>query len=232
MIETIDLQSAEGTLWFSDEAEVTVDKIDFEFEQASRLRGTYRKLTIFNGNYCYQAIKNKHERKYKYRVNLSYLDPHPIRERSIAWKWLYATLGLALLGILLIYSAWFANWIEPSIYFLAFLVIEVSATLICLLLFMHNTYDRIIFKSQYGRIKFIELLNRYPDKKSFREFVGRFILQIKQAARKKAYSQSTFLSQELVELRRLKDETVITEQEYEIAKTFILKHKGFQAEAA
>ena len=232
MIETIDLQSAEGTLWFSDEAEVTIDKIDFEFEQASRLRGTYRKLTIFNGNYCYQAIKNKHERKYKYRVDLSCIDPHPIRKRSIAWKWLYATLGLALLGALLIYSAWFANWIEPSVYFLIFLVIEVSATLICQLLFMHNTYDRVIFKSQYGRIKFIELLNRYPDKKTFREFVGRFILQIKQAAKAKGYNQSTFLAQELVELRRLKDETVITQQQYEIAKTFILKHKGFQAAAA
>jgi hypothetical protein len=39
MIEVIDLESAEGTLWFSDEAEVTVDKIEFEFEQESRLRG-------------------------------------------------------------------------------------------------------------------------------------------------------------------------------------------------
>ncbi|MCZ6882822.1 MAG: hypothetical protein O7F15_07455, partial [Gammaproteobacteria bacterium] len=189
------------------------------------------KLTIFNGNYCYQAIKNKHQRKYKYRVDLSYLDPRPSRERHIAWKWLYATLGLAMLGALMIYGAWFANWIEPSVYYLVFLVIDISATLICLLLFMHNTYDRILFKSQYGRIKLIELLNRYPNKKTFREFVSRFILQIKQAAKAKDFNQSTFLSQELVELRRLKGETVITDTEYEIAKTAILKHKGFQATA-
>jgi hypothetical protein len=231
-MESIDLISAEGTDWFSDEAEVTVDWIDFEFEQASKLRGIYRKLTIFNGNYCYQAIKNKHQRKYKYRVDLSYLDPRPSRERHIAWKWLYATLGLALPGGLMIYSAWFANWIEPSVYLLVFLVIDISATLISLLLFMHNTYDRILFKSQYGRIKLIELLNRYPNKKAFREFVSRFILQIKQAAKAKDFNQSTFLVQELVELRRLKDETAITEAEYEIAKTAILKHKGFQATAA
>jgi hypothetical protein len=231
MIEIIDLQSVEGTLWFSDEAEITVDKIDFELEQASKLHGTYRKLTIFNGNYCYQAIKNRHERKYKYRVDLSYLDPHPIRERHIAWKWLYTTFGLALLGTLLTYSAWFANWIDASLYFQVFLVIEVSATLICLLLFMRNTYDRITFESQYGRIKLIELFNRSPDKKTFREFVGRFILQIKQAAKTKAYNQSTFLAQELVELRRLKDETVIAAEQYEIAKTAILKHKGFKAAA-
>jgi hypothetical protein len=232
MIEVIDLESAEGTLWFSDEAELTVDKVEFEFEQASRLHGTYRKLTIFNDNYCYQAIKNRHERKYKYRVDLSYLDPHPIRERHIAWKWLYATLGLALLGALLVYSTWFANWMEPTFYLSIFLVINVSATLICLFLFARNTYDRIIFKSQYGRINLIELLNRYPDKNTFREFVGRFILQIKQAAKAKSYNQSAFLAQELVELRRLKDETVITVVQYEIAKTAILQHKGFQAAAA
>ena len=232
MIESIDLESPEGTLWFSDEAEVNIDKVDFEFEQSSKIRGTYRNLTIFNGNYCYQAIKNKHERKYKYRVDLSYLDPRPVRERHIAWKWLYTAIGLALLSILSVYTAWVANWVSPSIYFLIFLVIEVSALLICLLLFTHNTYDRIIFKSQYGRVKLIELLNRYPDKKTFRQFIGRFILQIKQAAKKKAYNQSTFLAQELAELRRLKDETVITEQEYEIAKAAIFKHKGFQAAAA
>ena len=120
---------------------------------------------------------------------------------------------------------------EPSFYLSIFLVIDVSATLICLFLFARNTYDRIIFKSQYSRINLIELLNRYPDKKTFRDFVGRFILQIKQAAKAKGYNQSAFLAQELVELRRLKDETVITEEQYEIAKTSIFKHKGFQAAA-
>ena len=231
-MESIDLKSVEGTLWFSDEAKITVDKIDFEFEQASKMRGVYRKLTIFNGNYCYQTVKNKHERKYKYRVDLAYLDPRPCRQRHVAWNWLYATLGLGLLTALTIYSAWFANWIDPSVYYLIFLVIEFSAIVICLLLFMHKTYDRVIFESQYGRIKFIELLNRYPDKKTFRQFIAKFIVQIHTAAKRKGFDQSMFLSRELVELRRLKDETVITEETYEIAKTAILKHRGFRAAAA
>jgi hypothetical protein len=232
MIESIDLQSAEGTLWFSDEAEVTLDKVNFEFEQDSKLRGFYRKLTIFNGNYCYQAIENKHKRKYKYRVDLAYLDPHPIREKYTAWKWLYATLFLTLVSALAIYIGWFAKWIEPSIYFKVFLVIEISSLVICLLLFLHNSYDRIIFKSQYGRIKLIELVNRYPNKKFFREFITGFILQIGKAAKGKKFSQSTFLARELVELRRLKNETVITEADYETAKSLILKDQGFQEDTA
>ena len=232
MIENIELESAEGTLWFSDEAEITIDEIDFEFEQRSKLRGKYRKLTVFNRDYCFQAIKNRHKRKYKYRVALAYLDPRPVRERHIAWKWLYATLGFTLLTAITVYSVWLANWLNPSIYLLELLVVEISATLICLLLFIHNSYDKIIFKSQYGRVKLIELLNRYPNKKAFREFISKFILQIKYSAKSKGYFQSGFLAQELVELRRLKDETVLDKEEYELAKKAILKHEGFQAKAA
>jgi len=232
MIENIELQSTEGTLWFSDEAEITIDEINFEFEQKSKLRGKYRKLTIFNDEYCFQAIKNRHKRKYKYRVALAYLDPRPVRERHIAWKWLYATLGLSLLVATTIFSVWFANWVNPSIYLLYLLIFEISATAICLLLFVHNSYDKIIFKSQYGRVKLIELLNRNPNKKAFRKFISQFIVQIKQSAKNKGYFQSGFLSQELVELRRLKEETVLDKEEYELAKLAILKHEGFQAKAA
>jgi len=232
MIENIELQSTEGTLWFSDEAEITIDEINFEFEQKSKLRGKYRKLTVFNGDYCFQAIKNRHKRKYKYRVALAYLDPRPVRERHIAWKWLYATLGLSLMVAITVYSVWFANWLNPSTYLLELIVIEISATLICLLLFMHKSYDKIFFESQYGRVKLIELLNRYPNKKAFRNFISQFILQIKQSAKNKAYLQSSFLAQELVELRRLQDETVLSKEEYEHAKMAILKHEGFQAKAA
>ncbi len=226
-MESIDLKSAAGTDWTDEKEKLTVDKIDFEFVQTSRWRGIYRKLTIFNVSQCYEEIKNKHKRQYKYRIDLSYLNPRPFRMRHIAWKWLYATLGLTLIGALLIYVTWFTNWIEPSAYFLIFLVVEVSATLICLLLFFYKSYDRIIFRSQYGRVKFIELLNRNPDKKSFRKFIGRFILQIKKSKADKGFSESDFLAQELVELRRLKDEMVISEERYNKAKTLILKHKAF-----
>lgn len=226
-MESIDLKSAAGTDWTDEKEKLTVDKIDFQFVQVSRLRGIYRKLTIFNGSQCYEEIQNRHKRHYKYRIDLAYLNPRPFRMRHIAWKWLYAALGLTLIGALLIYVTWFANWIEPSNYFLIFLVVEVSATLICLLMFFYKTYDRIIFRSQYGRVKFIEVLNGYPNKKSFRKFIGRFILHINKAKTDKGYSQSDFLAQELVELRRLKDETVISEENYNKAKTLILKNKAF-----
>ena len=221
----IDLESSEETTWFSDEEKVAIEKINFEFTQSSKIRGIYRKISIFNDHHCYQAIKNKHKRKYKYRVDLLFLDPRAFRERKIAWNWLYGSIGLTFIGVVMIYLGWFADFFTPSAYYEISLIVVISAMLISLLMFMHNSYDKIIFKSQYGRVKFIEIINGYPDKKTFRKFIGRFMMQIKNEKSKKNYSPSKFLTRELQELRRLKNEEVISEEEYQSGKALILgKH--------
>jgi hypothetical protein len=224
----IDLESNDETTWFSDDEKVTIDHVNFEFDQSNKIRGISRKITIFNDHHCYQSIKNKHKRKYKYRVDLSFLDPHPLRERKVAWSWLYGSFGLTLISMIMIYIGWFSGWVTPSAYFGISLVVVISAILISLLLFVHNSYDKIIFRSQYGHVKFIEMINKYPDNRSFRKFIARFMLQVKNEKANKNYSQSKFLTRELQELRRLKNEEVISEEEYESGKTAIFKHSSFK----
>ena len=227
----IDLESNEETTWFSDDEKVAIDKIDFEFTQSSKIRGSYRKITIFNQHHCYQSIKDKHKRKYKYRVDLSFLDPRPYRERKIAWIWLYGTIGLFVISVAMIYLGWFSNLFSPSTYYETSLVTVISAMLISLLLFIHNSYDKVIFKSQYGRVRFIELLNSYPDKKSFRKFLSMFKKHVKNEKAKNNFSQSKLLTRELQELRRLKNEGVISGSMYESGKALIFKHESFQVAA-
>ena len=224
----IDLESSEETTWFSDEEKVAIEKINFEFTQSSKLRGIYRKISIFNDHHCYQSIKNKHKRKYKYRVDLSFLDPRPFRERKVAWNWLYGSLGLALIGIVMIFLGWYSGLFTPTTYYETSLIVIISAMLISLLLFMHNSYDKVVFKSQYGRVKFIEVLNKNPNKNAFRKFLSRFVKQVKNEKSKKVFSQSKFLTRELQELRRLKNEDVISGEQYESGKALIFKHKSFQ----
>lgn len=224
----IDLESNDETTWFSDDEKVAIEHVNFEFDQSNKIRGISRKITIFNDHHCYQSIKNKHKRKYKYRVDLSFLDPHPLRERKVAWSWFYGSVGLTLISMIMIYIGWFSGLVTPSTYYGISLVVVISAILISLLLFFHNTYDKIIFRSQYGHVKFIEMINKYPDKKSFRKFIARFMMQVKNEKAKKNYSQSKFLTRELQELRRLKNEEVISEEEYESGKTAIFKHSSFQ----
>lgn len=225
----IELETSEETTWFSDDEKVAIEKINLEFEQTIKYRGIYRKITIFNDHHCYQSIKNKHQRKYKYRVDLSFLDPRPFRVRKVAWNWLYGSVGLAIISLIMIYLGWFSDQFKPSSYYETSLIVVFSAMLISLLLFAHNSYDKVIFKSQYGRVKFIEILNKYPNKSSFRKFLTRFVIQVKNEKAKRVYSQSKFLTRELQELRRLKNEEVISEREYESGKKFIFKHNAFQS---
>jgi hypothetical protein len=224
----IDLESSEETTWFSDEEKVAIEKINVEFTQSSKIRGIYRKITVFNDHHCYQSIKNKHRRKYKYRVDLTFLDPRPFRVRKIAWNWLYGSIGLSLITLLMIYLGWFSGSFAPSTYYETSLIVVISAMMISLLLFAHNSYDKIIFKSQYGRVKFIEILNKNPDKNTFRKFVSRFMNQVKNEKSKKSFSQSKLLTRELQELRRLMNEGVISEEQYQSGKSLIFNHKSFQ----
>ena len=229
-MENIELKSPEETTLFTDEEHVVLDKVDFEFEQSNKVRGIYRKMTIFNGNHCYQSIKDKHHRKYKYRVDITYLNPHPFRKHNIAWKWLYSAVALLIISASLIAIGWFSNLLEstPNVYYSTAVVITISMALITLLLFAHNTYDKVIFKTQFGNIKLIELINKYPSKDEFRSFIGRFILQIKKERARKGLTTSKFLVHELREIRRLRDETVVSEEEYQSAKTIIFKHSAFR----
>ncbi len=230
-MENIDLSSPDDITLFTDEEHVVLDTVDFEFEQSSKIRGIYRKITIFNGNHCYQSIKNKHQRKYKYRVDIAYLNPHPFREHNIARKWLYASIAFFVISLILLLAGWLNDALGSamSIYYSTSLILSISAACITLLLFAHNTYDKVIFKTQFGNVKVIELVNKYPDKDAFRQFVGRFIIQVKKARANKKFTTSKFLARELREIRRLRNETVVTEEEYESAKTIIFQHNSFKA---
>jgi hypothetical protein len=228
----IDLETSGETTWFSDEEKVAIEKINFEFTQSNRIRGILRHISVFNDHHCYQSIKNKHQRKYKYRIDLSFLDPQPYRIVKSAKSWLYGSAGFALISAVMIYIGWFSGKITPSLFYDISLAIVILAMLISVLQYLHNSYDKIIFRSQYGRVKFIEVLNKYPNKNSFRKFVVRFMKQVKMEKAKRNFSQSKFLTRELQELRRLKNEEVISEREYESGKALIFKHKAFQAPAS
>jgi len=230
-MEEIDLTSPDDLTEFTDEEHVVLNSIDFELEQINKLRGINRKITVFNGNHCYQSFKDKHQRKYKYRVDIAYLNPQPYRVHNIAWKWLYLAAGLGSVTVAAGLIIWLTDWLVPApgIYHTLAVVGGASATLIALLLFAHLSYDKVIFKTQYSGIRLIELVNKSPDKDAFRQFVGKFIMQMKKARTKKTFTTSRFLAMELKELRRLRDETVVTEKQYQDAKKLIFRHESFKS---
>ncbi len=222
----IDLKPVEDDTNFSDNEQIPVEHVNFEFEQKDKLHGVQRKLTIFNDTHCYQSVKIKHKRKYKYRIDISYLDPRPFRHRVIAWKWLYASIALLGIDAALLFTGLLDTSSVNSLgLFIGLLVISAMA----LIAFLHKSKDQVYFRSQYGHIKLVELINKNPDSDQFKSFLNKFVMQIKKSQTAKGYNQNQFLARELQELRRLKDETMIPEPAYEKAKRLIFKHEAFKS---
>jgi len=225
--DEINLQPVnEDTTIFSDNEKIPVEHVNFEFVQTSRLRGSFRQVTVFNNTHCYQSIKDKHKRKYKYRMDLAYLDPRPFLSRHIAWKWLYASLTLWALDVGLLFSGWLDT---SSINFLGLFVGVTVAASVTLLAFFYNSHDTVYFRSRFGKVRLMELINKNPDKDSFRDFVNKLVVQINKSKTARDKNQSQMLASELQELRRLKDESIVPEKSYEMAKRRIFKHEAFKA---
>jgi len=223
--DEIDLESLDDDLTdFTDGENISVEHINFEIEQYSKMHGSYRKISVFNDVQCYQTIKNKHRKKYKYRIDIAYLDPRPFRSRIMAWRWLY--VGLALLGIDVVMML--GGFIDTSsINFIGLSIALLVVGIISLLAFFYYSRDRVFFRTQYGKIRLIELINKNPDAKTFRSFINKFVMQVNKAKTARGLNQARFLARELKELRRLKDEAVIPENSYEKAKRLIFKHEAF-----
>lgn len=225
--DEIDLHGVEDdTTQFSDIEQIAVDHVNFEFEQVHKFRGVQREITIFNDSQCYQKIKLKHRRKYKFRLDLSYLDPRPFRNRNIAWNWLYGSLAMWALAIVFVVAGWFDT---ASINLMGLFTAIVVTAIMTLLAFFYLSYDTVYFRSQYGKIRLLELENGRPDQQTFTAAVNRIVVHINKSKTAKGLDQSKFLAAELKELRRLKDETIVPDESYEKAKKLIFRHEAFKS---
>ena len=221
----IDLKPVEDITDFSDNESVEVEHVNFEFEQNNKLHGIYRHFLIFNDAHCYQTIQQKHRGKRKFRMDLAFIDTRPFRVRKFAWKWLYWSLGLIAFDAVLFLS----GLLNRSPVLFASVVIGLGAgAAMLLLLFFYKSSDIVYFRSQYGKVRLMELGYNRPDKQSFREFIRKFGAQIKQAKADRNLDQSQFLARELKEIRRLKDENIVPGTAYEKAKIRIFKHEAFK----
>ncbi|MDJ0881812.1 MAG: hypothetical protein QNJ56_09200 [Gammaproteobacteria bacterium] len=226
-MESIDLSSNEDITQFTDEEQVDVNQINQEFVQENKLKGEAREFTIFNDSQCYQSVRLKHGGKYKFRANLTYLNAKPKRSFDLAEGWLITAAITAIFSFLLVYLRWFSQiQMDKQILTMA-LSLSITFTLIAFMVGLLKTRDRILFYSKFGHVPVLELMNYKPDRESFKQFIDQLSSYIIKAQHAADLSATDALVMELKELRRLKDETVIAESQYEQAKKKILQNKAF-----
>jgi len=206
--------------------EIDPTKLGEKLVQNNTLKGTRRQYQLYGANYLLLNLKEKERaREKQFCVNLAWLSSEPEHNKVIVWKWLYAALGAAALASLFIFLS--ESEILAPIYGTIAGSITIAATLICALIFVYLMRDEFIFKSRYGDARLFLLENKKPSQQEF----DRYFINLQQAIERaqSGISVPERLVGELKMCRRLRDEGIIDDEAYTIARTAIFKHEQYKS---
>jgi hypothetical protein len=201
-------------------------KLGEKLIQSNTLKGTVREYQYYsNSHLLLSLVKKKKSEEKKFRVNLAWLSPEPVHIKIIIWKWLYGALASTTLMGLFIFLI---NNGTLEITFGAVLsTASLTAALILFLIFIYQIRNEYIFKSYSGGVNLFVIENKKPDQAAF----DKFFITLQQAIDKSktGIPVSDQLIGELKMCRRLRDESIIDDETYTMARTAIFKHKQYKA---
>lgn len=201
-------------------------KLGNKLVQVNTLKGTVREYQFYTPSHLLlDFIEKKKAKAKKFRVNLAFLASEPEHNKVIIWKWLYATLASGLLAGICLFLA-----IEEIVgleYCIAAGIITLTTTLIFTLIFIYQMRDEFIFRSHFGKAKLFLIENKKPGQTEF----DNFFINLQQSIDKAQSNMSVTekLVGELKMCRRLRDEGIIDDETYTIARTAIFKHEQYKS---
>ncbi|MBT8128174.1 MAG: hypothetical protein HKP12_12070 [Gammaproteobacteria bacterium] len=211
---------------FDDDDHLKPERINTEYVQEQRFKGVRRRFKIFNDTQLYYSLKSfKHKDNKQHRINLSYVNAHPERDCVIAWKWLSTAIATIVWSMLLMYVGIFTQYKADFIVIVGVLLGTFS--MLAIMVFYYQTQDKLIYKSFVADIPLFEVTNHKPGNKEFDTFMIALRKHIEQG--QASMSMHRRLVGELKNLRRIRDEGTISNEQYESARTVIFKHEAYQA---
>lgn len=197
-------------------------KPNSSLHQESNARGEKRLFEIYNDKFIKVTTNNIINNK-SYHLNLSMLAPWPVRHRDISWQWLLAVLYFSLTTFA--YTAYLFYFQESSKLekLLPFIVIFLLLSLGSFLMFLYRSPNVIEFKTRYGNCVVLSLLYNNPNKTIFKEFIEEIKLRSLSASQVVKIEKNQMLDIEMNELKRMRNEGVISEHHYADAKARILQ---------
>jgi hypothetical protein len=211
---------------FDDDTDLKPKHININYVQEQKFKGVKRAFKIFNDtqlNYSMRSFKNKDNKEY--RFGLAYVNPQPDRECTVSWNWLSTSLATIVWSMLLLYVGLFTQYRADYIVIVSVLLGTFS--MISMLIFYYRTQDKLIFKSYVGNVPLFEVSNHKPGNTEFDTFMTRLDHHIKLSQEK--LSMHKRLVGELKDLRRIRDEGKISNEQYETARNVIFRHEAFQS---
>ncbi len=226
-MENIILSSDEDITEFTDEEQVRVNFVNIELKQKCWLDGEKREFMIFNGKHCYQKVQFKRGGKKKFRINLSYLHAIPELQVKYAYYWYGVSATLFLIAVLS-GSALLSGAVLNPIMAGSLAVVSTLVGVATLVLGYNKSTSRIVFSSHYGRAPILELINGSPDHKTFVTFIDVLQQKISSFNKPRNNNLREYLLEELNELRRLKNESVLSSSVFNAAMKNIISNPDYK----
>ncbi|MDH5600651.1 MAG: hypothetical protein OEY78_05020 [Gammaproteobacteria bacterium] len=190
--------------------------------QESSARGEKRSFEIYNNKFI-KVTTNSLIDNNSYHLNMSLLAPWPVRHRNISWQWLLAVFYFSLTT--LAYTVYLFYFQESSKLekLLPFIVVFLLLSLGSFLMFLYRSPNVTEFKSRYGNCVVLSLLYNNPTKKEFKDFIEEIKLRSLLASQAVKIEKNKMLEIEMKELKRLRNEGIISHHHYAEAKARILQ---------
>lgn len=205
--------------------EIDSAKLGKKLIQKNTLKGIVRKFQFYSNNHLMlNIVKKKKSEQQKFQINLAWLCAEPVHIKIIVWRWLSGSLlSAAALGLVVLLTT---NGTMSMQYSIVGSVLSLTASVIFLLIFIYHMRDEYVFKSQFGGAKIFLIENKKPEQSTFDSFYIQLQQSIEKA--KVGISVSDRLVGELKMCRRLRDENIINDDAYTVARTAIFKHEQYK----
>ena len=164
----------------------------------------------------------QHGRSTSYWVNLLFANPVPQRIRHIDWRWGLAALIFLANSVGLIAAEHYFQLSEKFIYSISITIIMATLVLISFLIMIYKSKNVLVFHTLNGHMPILSLAINNPSKQAYKSYAKTLRQCIERIQQQNAHRMKNMLANELAEHRRLKDNKVVSEQEYEQAKNRIL----------
>lgn len=181
--------------------------------QVSKAKGETRTFQIYDDKFIDVTVDNIFGQK-NYQLNLCMLEPWPVRNRDISWRWLMSMVYFGIAAVA--YGVYLVNHHGGELLsrLIPFIVIFILLLLGSLLMFLYRSPNVTEFRSRYCGCVLISLLYSNPGKEAFDQFVEELKQRILMASQQVRIDKHRMLVNEITKLRRLRNDGIISEREY------------------
>ena len=220
--EHICLESEE----FDVPARVRGRRIGPSLKVASRFRGCETELAWLDGHRLEVRTQRRRGARLRYEVDLRFIDGEATTRRRIAWRCWQVGAALAALSAT---SFWLATMPDGPSWIPTTLPVSIGLLVAALgvgVLALYRTHDTVELVSVHGRAVLVAITGNIGCSRATGAFTAEIVRRIDDARAQLRQSKQQFLRDELREHRRLFEDGVLAEADYEAGKRRILRAHG------